>query len=360
MTLFQKAKHINRGKHILFNLTSANSIGPTVHRFNTKGFFTTRPHNKKQGTVDEWAQGALNKKEEFVEKIYGKPLVYFQSTVSPLLPQTYPVPKITQAREVEEGTELPLNSHLLYFLPNYTEHELSLDGYNEEESPPEPYNQRVWAGGSLTFSTENPLRVGHTATLVSQIDSVKEKYRPIESGGPLIMVGIKREVFNENGLSITERRELAYMEKMSPARKNVKPKNEPDFQHSFVPSNISLFRYSALTWNSHLIHYDFNYANKVEKHPNLLVHGPLTCTLLLENLRCNLPTGYKVHTFSYRAVSPLYVKSKMTLCGKWNAEQKQMLDAGDRPDQLKCELWAINDEDGLAMQGTATLKRVSL
>lgn len=125
-----------------------------------------------------------------------------------------------------------------------------------------------------------------------------------------------------------------------------------DFTRVFSPSSLTLFRYSALTFNSHLIHYDHRYATEVEGYPKCLVHGPLTCTLLLDLLAKNTNGFSKLRLtkFTYRALSPLYVGDPIHLKGKWIK--------GDKNETL-CELWACNNQGALAMKGTAELQPTS-
>ena len=122
---------------------------------------------------------------------------------------------------------------------------------------------------------------------------------------------------------------------------------KPDFSASYTPGPMMLFRYSALTFNSHLIHYDYKYATEVESYPDLIVHGPLTCTLLLDLLVKNLPVSQqsRIKSFSYRAVSPLIMRRTLSVNGRMGVDHNPNL----------VELWAKNDHGGLAMKGTAEI-----
>ncbi|OLY81802.1 Mesaconyl-C(4)-CoA hydratase [Smittium mucronatum] len=302
-------------------------------------------------SLEDWASKAKTNKTVFREVIDGVRLAHLRNTLFPYLPNNYPQISLDNStQEAALGQSLFPNSHLVYFWLHNPETELSKDGYFSGEAPPPPYVQRVWAGGELQFDTSNPLKVGQNAQLTMKIDSVVEKDRPVDSGGPIVLVSMSRTVENDRGFSLKEIRNLAYMEKTNPTRKiiistRLNAKNS-DFSHSLTPTEILLFRYSALTWNSHRIHYDFNYSTKIEKHPHNLVHGPLTCTLLLELLRSNSPEGHTLANFNYRAISPLYSNQPLSIHGKWLDESK-----------LSCELFALNNEGGVAMSGKATLNK---
>ncbi|OMJ07448.1 Mesaconyl-C(4)-CoA hydratase [Smittium culicis] len=317
--------------------------------------------DKTNQSVEEWAAQAKSSSSSFNEIIDGRRLAHLRNTLAPHMPQAYPQLKLdAKTKEAASGEELFPNSHLVYFWLLNPENELSRDGYFSGEAPPAPYLQRVWAGGELEFNTSNPLCVGQDASLTMKIDSVTEKQRSPEAGGPIILVSMSRTAENNNGFSLKETRNLAYMEKTNPSRKIIKSSrltvSNSHFNHTFTPTEILLFRYSALTWNSHRIHYDFNYSNKIEKHPNNLVHGPLTCTMLLELLRTNSPNGYKLRNFKYRAVSPLYSNQPLTLCGTWSKDSGTSEKTGEN--ELVCELFALNNEGGVAMSGKATLTKV--
>ncbi|PVU84898.1 hypothetical protein BB559_007318 [Furculomyces boomerangus] len=344
----------------MFNNIRNNTVGfqkPFASKFSTN-----KPALSTSELIQNWSNQVLNAKTEYNEVIDGRRIVFLWDALAPHMPAGYPKFNLDPVtKEAVVGSELFPNSHLIQFWIQFKENELSPDGYFAGEAPPPPFVQRVWAGGSLNFNVKNPLKVGQKAKLVSEIDKIEEKHRNPEAGGPLILVGMKREVHNESGLTLVERRNLAYMEKMNPSRKIIKPKNSPGFSHSLTPTEITLFRYSALTWNSHRIHYDNIYSTSIEKHPSILVHGPLTSTLLLELLRCKMPEGYSVENFSYRAVSPLYVSQELTICGKWTSNGSS--EDGSKPQAdgspLVCELWALNNEGGVSMSGKATLVKTA-
>ncbi|KAJ2084195.1 hypothetical protein H4R24_000268 [Coemansia sp. RSA 988] len=267
------------------------------------------------------------------------------------------MPRDPKIGDVAQGTSMPPAAHLVYFPSHANELELSPDGYHADEAPPEPFSQRVWAGARIEFNTLNPLRVGELALQMKSINTVQVKERP--SADPLAIVGLTLAIHNNNGLSVTEHRDLIYMKPVHLQRRTLAHNRAPDFSHEIIPTEVLMFRYSALSWNSHRIHYDSVYARDVENHPGLLVHGPLTCTLLLQLLQANMPNGMTLSTFDYRALSPLYCQQKLTLNGRW---MKPLLDSPNGSTDSgagTCELWATNNEGGLAMKGVATIVPVA-
>ncbi|TPX37220.1 hypothetical protein SmJEL517_g00994 [Synchytrium microbalum] len=236
--------------------------------------------------------------------------------------------------------------HLTLFPPRIPEQDLALDGYDVIWSPPHPFTQRMWAGGSFEFNVDNPLRIGQRVYQSTSVDRVERKMSK-KGAGASIFVWLKKQVYNEAGLAMTELRTLAYMKAdRNPSAARTLPYDAPsDFSATHTPSPMTLFRYSALTFNSHLIHYDYKYCTETEGYPDLIVHGPLTCTYLLDLLVKNKPAEARIKSFSYRAVSPLVVKRPLSVHGKFGSGGKDNL----------IELWARSDQGSLAMKGTAEL-----
>ncbi|KAJ2725501.1 hypothetical protein GGI07_001257 [Coemansia sp. Benny D115] len=282
-------------------------------------------------------------------------LTLLDQTIRPHLPATYRnLPCDSKLGDVAQDTALPTAAHLVYF-PSYTnEFELSSDGYLADEAPPHPFTQRVWAGGLMVFNPNNPLRVGQLASQRKRVVDVRFKEK--HGSDPLVLVRLALEMRNAQGPSTTEYRDLAYMKPVHLQSKVVKHRRTADFSHKLVPTEIFLFRYSALTWNSHRIHYDTRYAKEVEHHPGLLVHGPLTCTMLLQLLDCHMPENMVLKSFEYRATSPMYCQEPMLLNGRWMTSSVRATTSGALVDGARqCELWSTNNEGGITMRGVATL-----
>ncbi len=246
-------------------------------------------------------------------------------------------PELPQA-----GAALPSLWHWLYFLPISRHDEAGPDGHPRRGGflPPVPLPRRMWAGGRLTFHA--PLKVGDAITRSSRIISVDGKQG---RSGALVFVMVRHEISNDAGVAITEEHDIVYRDMPAadapPAKPVAAPQN-PRWQHGIHPDPVLLFRYSALTFNSHLIHYSRDYASTVEGYPGLVVHGPLIATLLLDLLRRELPDAV-VTGFAFRAISPLFDTADFTVCGKPSDDGKSV------------ELWAQNADGWLAMSATATL-----
>ena len=248
---------------------------------------------------------------------------------------------------LKTGDALPPLWHWLYFLPADRPSELGPDGHAKRGGflPQVPLPRRMWAGGRFEFL--RPLRVGDTLIRVSRIIDVKGKEG---RSGSLVFVVVRHEISGAEGLALVEEQDLvytqgAYRDRTRPADLAPDPQAAPGasaWERTIVPDDVLLFRYSALTFNGHRIHYDRRYAGEVEGYPGLVVHGPLIATLLLDLLCRNQPRA-SVARFAFRAVSPLFDTGAVTVCGDPDSDGKTI------------RLWARNAEGGLAMSATATL-----
>lgn len=202
------------------------------------------------------------------------------------------------------GDPLPPLWHWLYFLPTERQSGLGPDGHPERGGflPPIALPRRMWAGSRLEF--HRPLRVGDSITRVSRIASIQEKQG---RSGALVFVVVRHEVSTPQGLALTEEHDIVYRELVSAPKANgeVRASTDVAWERTILPDEVLLFRYSALTFNGHRIHYDRRYCIEKEGYPGLVVHGPLIATLLLDLLRRNLPDA-RVTKFHFRAVSPLF------------------------------------------------------
>jgi 3-methylfumaryl-CoA hydratase len=200
------------------------------------------------------------------------------------------------------GTPLPTLWHWLYFLPLYPQSEVGPDGHAKRGGflPPIPLPRRMWAGSQLEF--REPLNVGDALTRTSTIEDVTEK-----SGrsGPLVFVRVRHEIRRrgEATVALLEYHDIVYREEpkaddRAPAAKPAPARSA--WERRWVPDDVLLFRYSALTFNSHRIHYDRRYVTEVEGYPGLVVHGPLIATLLLDLVRREMPEA-DVERFEFRA-----------------------------------------------------------
>jgi 3-methylfumaryl-CoA hydratase len=238
--------------------------------------------------------------------------------------------------EPTEGDALPPLWHWLYFLPRHRLSDLAPDGHARRGGflPPVPLAHRMWAGGRFEF--HRPLRIGDRVTRISRIADVILKQG---RSGPLVFVTVRHEIRNEEGVALTEEQDIVYRDAAGAAPPSAAPDGH-QWEREIRPGDVLLFRYSALTFNSHRIHYDRRFATSVEGYPGLVVHGPLIATLLLDLVRCNLPEP-NVAKFSFRAVSPLFDAAPFRICGK--------------PDGTSVRLWAKNESGGLAMEAFADI-----
>ncbi len=242
--------------------------------------------------------------------------------------------------EPKPGTEIPPLWHWLYFLPISPLSEAGPDGHPRRGGflPPVPLPRRMFAGGRFEF--HRPLKIGDEITRTSRITDVSGKEG---RSGTLLFVTVRHEIADAAGVAITEEHDIVYRENPradAPAPKPQAARTDESFSREIAPDPVLLFRYSALTFNSHRIHYDRSYVTEVEGYPGLIVHGPLIATLLVDLLRRKLPDA-KVARFSFRAVRPLFDIHRFTVCGR--AEGKRVV------------LWARDHEGWLTMEATAEL-----
>jgi 3-methylfumaryl-CoA hydratase len=235
---------------------------------------------------------------------------------------------------------LPPLWHWLYFLPVHRWSDLGPDGHPKRGGflPPVPLPRRMWAGGRVEF--QHPLRVGESITRTSTIANVQFKEG---RSGSLVFVLVRHEIRGSQGVALTEEHDIVYRD-LSAAGSGASATDSDDavWERMIRPDDVLLFRYSALTFNGHRIHYDRRYATEVEGYPGLVVHGPLIATLLVELLRSNLPQA-KVMRFEFRAVSPLFDTEPFSVCGKPESDGRTI------------RLWAENSGGGLAMTATAVI-----
>ena len=238
------------------------------------------------------------------------------------------------------GDVLPPLWHWLYFLHLYRHSEIGPDGHPQRGGflPPVPLPRRMWAGGRLSF--HHALRVADDISRTSTIADVNLKEG---RSGPLVFVLARHEINDAAGLAITEEHDIVYRDQARPGDPVPKPQAAPldhEWAREIHADDVMLFRYSALTFNGHRIHYDRHYVTQVEGYPGLVVHGPLIATLLLDLVRRNDPAA-AVASFAFRAVKPLFDLTPFSVCG--------------RRDGNSVRLWAKDHEGWLAMDATATL-----
>ncbi len=239
------------------------------------------------------------------------------------------------------GDVVPPLWHWLYFLPLYRQSEVGADGHACRGGflPPVPLPRRMWAGSRIQW--HRPLSIGATATRNSRIVSVTPKRG---RSGNLVFVVVRHEISVAAGLALTEEHDIVYRELAAAVPE---PQASPDqpaprsapWLRRIIPDDVLLFRYSALTFNSHRIHYDRRYATEVEGYPGLVVHGPLLATLLVDLWRRAQPEA-TLSRFEFRALRPLFDTAAFDLCGQPEADGR-------------FALWAQRPDGAVAMRATA-------
>jgi 3-methylfumaryl-CoA hydratase len=236
---------------------------------------------------------------------------------------------------------LPPLWHWLYFLPIARQSAIGPDGHPKRGGflPPVELPRRMWAGGRFDFHT--PLRLGEPITRTSTILDVTLKEGRT---GPLCFVLVRHEIAGPFGLALTEEHDIVYRDLPPADEPPPRPKPAPTdavWRRDITPDPVLLFRYSALTFNGHRIHYDRSYVTQEEGYPGLIVHGPLIATLLVDLLRRNTQGSLK--KFSFRAVSPLFDIAPFAVCG--------------RPGENgSVNLWAQNADGAVAMEARAVIE----
>jgi 3-methylfumaryl-CoA hydratase len=241
------------------------------------------------------------------------------------------------------GDPLPPLWHWLYFWSLPRQSELSADGHAKRGGflPPVPLPRRMFAGDRVQF--HRPLRVGEKISRLSHIVDVTHK---LGRSGALVFVVVRHEISDRKGLALVEEHDIVYRESPKPSDPAPQPQPAPSvaaWTREIRPEETLLFRYSALTFNGHRIHYDRRYATEVEGYPGLVVHGPLIATLLIDLLRRNVADA-DVASFSFRAVRPLFDTAPFSVCGKIAADGKT------------AQLWAKDSGGWLAMEATVGLR----
>lgn len=261
------------------------------------------------------------------------------------------------------------------------------DGTNPDQSPGEPFNRRMWAGGHVLYSASNPLTLDSGRGVCAEF--IRNVAIKGNDGDEKLFVRIERRLARAtedemNGLaeaakdgqaketlehrvrqrlwrdsdtdfgpcSIIETRNIVFMRSRSPeeaaasskqtSSKKLEPQHKPDWTHTVHPDPKLLFRFSALTFNAHAIHLDPQYCREVEGHRDLLFHGPLSFVFMITLLQQELKKAGKdevVRSVEYRNLAPLYCNEPVTFCGTKTGDNKW-------------EIWTQTPEGGVAVKGS--------
>ena len=234
------------------------------------------------------------------------------------------------------GEPLPPLWTWCFFQDPVAETQLGSDGHPARGGflPPADNRNRMWAGGRVEFLA--PLRVGGEAHRCSTILRVEEKQG---RSGALLFVTVRHDYSQDGTLCVREEQDIVYREPTPPKGASGTPCDPGTWSETVTPTPTLLFRYSAVTFNGHRIHYDHPYVTATEGYPGLVVHGPLIATLNLRAfLRAN-PTAH-LRRYAYRSLRPLTLPTPFQLSG-----------CIDAPGQAR--LWAGN-ADGIAQSADVT------
>lgn len=251
---------------------------------------------------------------------------------------------------LREGDPLPLGWHWFYFKQPIRASDLGVDGHERRGDfmPEVDLPRRMWAGGTLRSLA--PVRIGERAELRSRVTGVEEKRG---KSGRLVFVTVGQTVLQGGHACVEEKQVIVYRGGDPRTAAVCAPAPDPGdaaWRETFLPTSVTLFRYSALTDNAHRIHYDHPYATEAEGYPDLLVHGPLTALLLLDAAGRNGPGP--VTRFRYRALAPLFVGRRILLVGRRGSSRtdKRPSSAG-RSSPAERVVEALGPDGTVAMRG---------
>ena len=246
--------------------------------------------------------------------------------------------------EYREGDVLPPAWLALYFLPRVAADALRPDGSPRDTGvvPPLALPRRMFAGERVSF--RGAVRVGETLRRETRLADISVKHG---NTGTLVFATVTSRVHGPGGLAIEEERRTVFREEVKAGERNQAPRREPPpsdapWRRTVSPDPVLLFRYSALTFNSHRIHYDRAWAMEVEGYPGLVVHGPLTTTLLIDFARDQNPDRHIV-AYSTQARAPLFDTAPFELRGRPATTGRG------------AELWAVTPEGTTAMSAEVEL-----
>jgi 3-methylfumaryl-CoA hydratase len=238
------------------------------------------------------------------------------------------------------GATLPEFWHWIYFTHPIRRSRLGEDGHElrGDFMPPVDLPRRMWAGGRVRFL--RPIVIGASIERASEIISIDEKQG---RSGPLVLTTVRHIISDAAGPCVEEEQDIVYCEipksNESTRQQEILPV-DVQWRETFLPDAVTLFRYSALMFNAHRIHFDHPFTTEVEGYRGLLVHGPLTATLLLEAAKRNVQR--ELSSFRYRGLAPLFNNELITLAGRNTKHEDET------------ELWAADLNGVIAMQGATS------
>jgi len=246
--------------------------------------------------------------------------------------------------EFKAGDPLPPAWLTLYFLPQYRPGALRPDGSPRDAGvvPPMPLPRRMFAGERVRY--HRPLRIGDAVRRETELADISLKSG---STGTLVFATVVNRVFGPEGLALEDERRTVFREEVKAGELNQAPRREPapadvPWRRNVTPDPVVLFRFSALTFNSHRIHYDHKWAMETEGYPALVVHGPFTTTQLIDFARDCHP-GRTLRGYATQARAPLFEGATFELRGRPTADGRA------------AEFWAVTPEGTIAMSAEVEL-----
>jgi 3-methylfumaryl-CoA hydratase len=244
--------------------------------------------------------------------------------------------------ELRDGDALPPGWQCLYFLPRIRPEGLRPDGAPADTGvvPAMPLPRRMFAGERVRF--HRPVKIGQTLTRETELTDISVK---AGATGTLVFATVANRISGPDGLAIEEERQTVFREEVKAGDRNQAPRRDQapadvPWRRSLVPDAVLLFRFSALTFNSHRIHYDRAWAMDTEGYPALVVHGPLSSTLLIDFARDH-GAGRTIRAWTMQARAPLFEGQPLELRGRPTADGRG------------AELWAVTPEGTVAMSAAA-------
>jgi 3-methylfumaryl-CoA hydratase len=240
------------------------------------------------------------------------------------------------------GDPLPVGWHQILF-PRVVRHsQIGADGHPQRGDflPPVPLPRRMFAGKRTTFHVD--LRVGDEVRRDSTIKDVTVKQGRT---GTMVFVTVKTDLTSPRGLALTEEQDIVYREPPAPGAPPQPPQPAPGkavWRRTVTPDPVMLFRYSALTFNGHRIHYDKPYVTQIEGYPDLIMNGGLTTLLVFELARAHAKSPMR--QIASRNVRALFVNQPITFGGEPSADGKT------------AKLWALNPDGALALTAEAEFR----
>ncbi|MGH8619903.1 MAG: FAS1-like dehydratase domain-containing protein [Burkholderiales bacterium] len=253
--------------------------------------------------------------------------------LSAMLDRDDPMPKY--------GDAMPVGWHSILFNRIVRHSELGPDGHPKRGDflPPVPLPRRMFAGNRIQFIDR--LLIGEEVRRESTIENVTIKQG---RNGALVFVLLKTEIHSPRGLAIVEEQDIVYRGDPAPDATPPPPQPAPAtavWEKALTPDPVMLFRYSALSYVAHRIHYDYPYVTGVEGYPDLIMIGRLTLLLALELAREH--AGLPVRSIASRNVRPMFVNRPLTVCGAPAADGRT------------AALWVMDNNDALALNATVEL-----